>query len=158
MPCLGRLLSQDDRNFHGWSYRRWVAARAELGPEHEEQYARECIHANFSNYSAWHARSQLLPQLPENQPPVSLQDLMAEPAGGYPARVFQSRFEGSSERGRAAMLLPLRWLLSTAAYSSGCKTKLCVSLQLLRQAALSSASTMQNYHYDITYHSDRGAR
>ena len=141
MLCLGRLLSQDDRNFHGWSYRRWVAARAELGPEHEEQYARECIHANFSNYSAWHARSQLLPQLSENQPPVSLQDLMAKPAGGDPACIFQFCFGWRSESGHADLFLYCP-LLPLHCFVSQCK-ELCVILQRLRQAASSSASTMQ---------------
>ena len=80
-PRTRRLLSQDDRNFHGWQYRRFIAARAGLTPEAEVAYARECIHTNFSNYSAWHARSLLLPQLPENQAPRSLQDLLKEPPG-----------------------------------------------------------------------------
>ena len=77
-----RLLAQDARNFHGWSYRRFVVARAGIPPEAEVDYARDQIHANFSNYSAWHARSQLLPLLPENQAPRSLQDLVAAPPGG----------------------------------------------------------------------------
>ena len=41
-----------------------------ITPEAEVEYARDQIHVNFSNYSAWHARSQLLPQLPENQAPA----------------------------------------------------------------------------------------
>ena len=35
----------------------------------------------YSKYGAWHARSQLLPQFPKNQAPLSLQDLMAQPSG-----------------------------------------------------------------------------
>ena len=57
--CLNRLLAADPRNFHGWAYRRFVAGRAGVAPEEEEQYATDCINANFSNYSAWHAREWL---------------------------------------------------------------------------------------------------
>ena len=54
--CRNRLLAADPRNFHGWAYRRHVAGLAGIPPADEEQYATDCINANFSNYSAWHAR------------------------------------------------------------------------------------------------------
>jgi geranylgeranyl transferase type-2 subunit alpha len=55
-----RLLQLDQRNFQGWGYRRFVAARAGVAPDVEDDYAQECINANFSNYSAWHARAHSL--------------------------------------------------------------------------------------------------
>jgi len=53
----------DPRNFHAWRYRRIVTAKAGTAPEQEEQYTMNLINANFSDYSAWHARTALLPQM-----------------------------------------------------------------------------------------------
>ena len=70
--CLRRLLAADARNFHGWAYRRFLAGRAGVAPEDEEQYATDCINANFSNYSAWHARESCHGSgSPASPPPVS---------------------------------------------------------------------------------------
>ena len=53
----------DSRNFHAWAYRRVVTAKAGTSPEREAQYTMDLINANFSDYSAWHARTVLLPQM-----------------------------------------------------------------------------------------------
>ncbi len=51
-----------------------------MPPEEEEQYSMDCINANFSNYSAWHARTVLLPRIHAAQPTTSLADLLADSA------------------------------------------------------------------------------
>ena len=62
-PSVCRLQELDPRNFHAWRYRRVITARAGIPPEQEERYTMSLINANFSDYSAWHARTVLLPQI-----------------------------------------------------------------------------------------------
>lgn len=54
--------SYDSRNFHCWNYRRWLMERdesisTEKKQEIELSYTLKKIQDDFSNYSAWHARS-----------------------------------------------------------------------------------------------------
>lgn len=70
LGLASKMLAKDQRNFHAWSYRRWVVAQLE-GPdlgggsmvESEFKYTTDKIHANLSNFSAWHTRSQLILRL-----------------------------------------------------------------------------------------------
>ena len=78
-----KMLEMDERNFHCWNYRSWVVEsyleemriRANLFKsenlydvekalvEKEIAIAFRMIQKNFSNYSAWHYRSKLMPLL-----------------------------------------------------------------------------------------------
>eukprot|EP01095_Lingulamoeba_sp_RSL-Kostka_P009616 TRINITY_DN3337_c4_g1_i1.p1 TRINITY_DN3337_c4_g1~~TRINITY_DN3337_c4_g1_i1.p1 ORF type:complete len:334 (-),score=102.60 TRINITY_DN3337_c4_g1_i1:142-1143(-) len=62
LRLCGLMLNADQRNFHCWNYRRYVT-RYCSSLEQELEFTQTKIEQNFSNYSAWHQRSILLPQI-----------------------------------------------------------------------------------------------
>jgi geranylgeranyl transferase type-2 subunit alpha len=70
LMLVGKMLARDNRNFHGWGYRRKVISELESSKlngksmvESEFEYTTKMIKASLSNFSAWHTRSQLIPRL-----------------------------------------------------------------------------------------------
>lgn len=66
LELVNYLLEKDSRNFHGWHYRRFVIQKLEQATStslttEEFKYTTKKINENFSNYSAWHNRTKLLP-------------------------------------------------------------------------------------------------
>ena len=73
LGLVGKMLTLDSRNFHGWGYRRFVVETLrELKSEEQEgqqmtqteyEYAKKMIGANLSNFSAWHYRTKLIQRM-----------------------------------------------------------------------------------------------
>ncbi|KAH8601905.1 geranylgeranyl transferase-like protein type II alpha subunit [Bisporella sp. PMI_857] len=70
LTLVGKMLTRDSRNFHGWGYRRIVISELESSDlngasmaESEFEYTTKMIKANLSNFSAWHNRSKLIPRI-----------------------------------------------------------------------------------------------
>lgn len=80
LRLVNRMLGRDNRNFHGWNYRRLVTKNLhelikeqQSTPEESQQreklveqeflYTEKMINTNLSNFSAWHQRSKLIPIL-----------------------------------------------------------------------------------------------
>ncbi|KAI1613320.1 protein geranylgeranyltransferase type II, partial [Exophiala viscosa] len=67
LGLVGKMLSRDSRNFHGWGYRRIVVSSLESSAlqgqsmsRQELAYTKKMIGTNLSNFSAWHNRSKLI--------------------------------------------------------------------------------------------------
>jgi len=63
LQLCSKMLALDARNFHCWNYRRAVAKLCDADPQSEFAFTTEKINENFSNYSAWHYRTVLIPRL-----------------------------------------------------------------------------------------------
>ena len=67
---VGKMLARDNRNFHGWGYRRRIVSELESSTldgtsmvESEFEYTTKMLKASLGNFSAWHSRSKLIPRL-----------------------------------------------------------------------------------------------
>lgn len=66
LQLVEKMLNLDARNFHVWDYRRWVVSRlpktyASIHTELKFTYLK--LSQNFSNFSAWHYRTKLIPEI-----------------------------------------------------------------------------------------------
>lgn len=67
LKLVGKMLTRDSRNFHGWGYRRTVIDNLESTKlegksmtRSEYDYTTKMIGQNLSNFSAWHNRTRLI--------------------------------------------------------------------------------------------------
>ncbi|KJZ72037.1 hypothetical protein HIM_08598 [Hirsutella minnesotensis 3608] len=70
LGLVSKMLDRDQRNFHAWSYRRYVVSQLESAAlagksmiEFEFDFTTKKIENDLSNFSAWHYRSQMIPRL-----------------------------------------------------------------------------------------------
>lgn len=76
-----QALVLDERNFHCWDHWRIVCKLANVSIEDQIKFSDKKVKENFSNYSAWHYRSTLLPNLfsdPDGVLPVSNEKFLSE--------------------------------------------------------------------------------
>jgi geranylgeranyl transferase type-2 subunit alpha len=70
LRLAGKMLTRDNRNFHGWGYRRTIIDNLEskaldgksMALE-ELDYTTKMIRTNLSNFSAWHNRTKLIARI-----------------------------------------------------------------------------------------------
>lgn len=63
LALCGSFLELDGRNFHCWAHRMWVAEKMGLSASDNLDFTTTKIMQNFSNYSAFHVRSKMLPRI-----------------------------------------------------------------------------------------------
>ena len=63
LALCAEFLKLDERNFHCWNYYRHVRSKMPPDPQSELDFTTRLIQRNFSNASAWHQRSKVLPLL-----------------------------------------------------------------------------------------------
>jgi geranylgeranyl transferase type-2 subunit alpha len=70
LRLAGKMLSRDNRNFHGWGYRRMIIKNLESDAlngrsmtANELDYTTKMIKTNLSNFSAWHNRTKLISRI-----------------------------------------------------------------------------------------------
>ena len=70
LGLVGKMLTRDSRNFHGWGYRRKVvdnlesqALNGQSMARKEFNYTTKMIESNLSNFSAWHNRTKLIQRI-----------------------------------------------------------------------------------------------
>ena len=80
LKLIKQFLTVDSRNFHVWSYRRFIikcmkdiSKDSDIIDFEEFKFTTSMINKDISNYSAWHNRSKLIEML-FNKSPVLLKD------------------------------------------------------------------------------------
>ncbi|GAM18215.1 hypothetical protein SAMD00019534_013900 [Acytostelium subglobosum LB1] len=114
LKLCSKLLDLDLRNFHCWSYRRFVGEKSGLPLEKEYAYTTTKIEQNFSNYSAWHQRSALIPLM--NTEPQQLFEKLKEEFELVRNAVFTEPKDQSS-------WIYHKWLVGTMKAIPGCDYK-----------------------------------
>ena len=60
LALCSKFLALDERNFHCWNYRSFIAKEKSVSSKEEMEFTTSLIERNFSNYSAWHKRTQVV--------------------------------------------------------------------------------------------------
>ena len=99
LGLVGLMLGRDERNFHGWAYRRIVVDAMEKGfvgnlrslVEQEFEYTTVMIKSNMSNYSAWHSRTKLIGRLLKERGTEKQErmDFLEDGRHLFPAQLFK---------------------------------------------------------------------
>lgn len=131
LMLVEKMLSMDARNYHGWHYRRYVVAKLESSEQKsfvdsELEYTAAKINANFSNFSAWHNRSRLIPLHLEGKTEKERRDFLDSEID----YITQAAYTDPDDQ---SAWIYLRWLISSA------QSVICPDLEVGDQVKLVNA-------------------
>ncbi|KAK9458126.1 hypothetical protein V1511DRAFT_491824 [Dipodascopsis uninucleata] len=111
LGLVTKMLEYDARNYHGWHYRRYVVEmmESETGKsmtKSEFDYTTSKINSNFSNFSAWHNRTKLIPRMIAEDPSLSSRELLKSEV----ALITQAIYTDPDDQ---SVWLYHRWLLTS---------------------------------------------
>jgi geranylgeranyl transferase type-2 subunit alpha len=134
LGIVEKLLTADSRNFHGWHYRRFIIEQLELAMGEgqslalkEFEYTTSMINKDFSNFSAWHNRSKLIPILFELKPTELFNDKLVFLQNEL--KILQNAMYTDPED--QSFWVYLRWLLTSDQFVKALDTE--TYLSILRQ-------------------------
>eukprot|EP00127_Corallochytrium_limacisporum_P001758 Clim_evm12s78 gene=Clim_evmTU12s78 len=128
MGLCDDFLKMDGRNFHCWDHRRWVARQMKERDDPRGTDVSELgvtgtlLAANFSNYSAWHYRSHLLPAVLKEGAKTAKQASDSLPLQALKDELELVRNAFYTEPDDSSAWLYHQWLLQTTVLGSDATT------------------------------------
>lgn len=125
---VAKIHKADPRNFHGWTYRRYIIGQMSKTQDltiQEFDYTTRMINANFSNFSALHNRTKLIPVMFEKN---LIADTPVEFFKKELDYLHNAMFTDPEDQG---VFLYLRWILTSDVFVKGIST--VEYLEILKQ-------------------------
>eukprot|EP01029_Cantina_marsupialis_P006131 TRINITY_DN16676_c0_g1_i1.p1 TRINITY_DN16676_c0_g1~~TRINITY_DN16676_c0_g1_i1.p1 ORF type:complete len:332 (-),score=91.33 TRINITY_DN16676_c0_g1_i1:117-1112(-) len=127
-----RLFMRDERNFHCWNYRRHILKLIGSSAKEEFDFTSKLIKDNFSNYSGFHQRMNVIPTLED----MDITKLMKEELETVQQAVF-------TEPADQAPWMYMRWLVGFMLEK--CKDK-SMEYEVMRDLIDEQISALEELH------------